>query len=75
VARLTSGMDPMVYRGVEYEISPTTPGVWEWHFQIGDRIKAGKTKSNLELLANRRVQLVIDRELRAGGANVQRAAE
>ena len=65
----------MVYRGVEYEISPIMPGVWKWQFQIGDRIKAGRTKSNLELLANRRVQLVIDRELRASGAKVQRAAE
>ena len=52
-------MDPMVYRGVEYEITPIEPGVWQWRFQIADRIKAGKTKSTLELLANRRVQLIM----------------
>ena len=65
----------MVYRGVVYELAPIKPGVWKWQFRIGHRIKAGRTKANLELLADRRVRMVIDRELRLSSANIQRAAE
>jgi len=65
----------MVYKGVEYEIASIDRGVWKWQFRIGDSIKTGRTKTNLEVLADRRVRLVIDRELRANSANVQHAAE
>ena len=64
-----------IYKGVEYEIAPIEPGLWKWQFRIGGRIKTGKTKANLELLASRRVQLVINQELRGSSPDLQRAAE
>ncbi len=57
----------MVHKGVEYTITLTElPGVWKWQFRIGDLIKSGKTEARLPLLAMRRVQLRIDRELKQG---------
>jgi hypothetical protein len=54
----------MIHKGVEYTVTPATPGVWKWQFQIGDTVKTGKTEAKLQLLAIRRVQLRIDRELK-----------
>ncbi|MCA6110310.1 hypothetical protein [Bradyrhizobium cenepequi] len=54
----------MIHKGVEYTITPSAPSVWKWRFQIGDTIKTGKTEAKLQLLAIRRVQLRIDRELK-----------
>jgi hypothetical protein len=55
----------MNYRGVEYTVTITTvPGVWKWQFRIGDEVKTGKTETRIDLLAIRRVQLRIDRELK-----------
>jgi hypothetical protein len=55
----------MVHKGVEYTVAPTaTPDVWKWQFQIGDQIKTGRTETRINLLAIRRVQLRIDRELK-----------
>jgi hypothetical protein len=55
----------MKYRGVEYTVTMTTvPGVWKWQFRIGDEVKTGKTETRIDLLAIRRVQLRIDRELK-----------
>jgi hypothetical protein len=54
----------MLYRGVEYEIKPIEPGAWKWQCRIGAVIRTGKTKCNLELLADRRVRTMIDRLLR-----------
>jgi len=54
----------MDYRGVQYEITKIEPGLWKYQFRIGAVIRTGKTKSSLELLADRRVRLTIDRLLR-----------
>jgi hypothetical protein len=55
----------MNHKGVEYEIAATAiPGIWKWQFWIGDLIKTGKTETRINLLAIRRVQLRIDRELK-----------
>jgi hypothetical protein len=55
----------MNHRGVEYTIAATTiPGIWKWQFRIGDEVKTGKTETRIDLLAMRRVQLRIDRELK-----------
>jgi hypothetical protein len=54
----------VTYRGVEYTVAATaTPGIWRWEFRIGDEIKTGKTATKLKLLAMRRAQLLINREL------------
>jgi hypothetical protein len=56
----------MNHRGIEYTVAKTAlPGVWQWQFRIGDQLKSGKTETKIDLLAIRRVQLRIDRELKA----------
>lgn len=54
----------MVHKGVEYSVISVAPGVWKWQFRIGDRLVTGRTEARLNLLAIRRVQLRIDRELK-----------
>jgi hypothetical protein len=54
----------MVHKGIEYNVTLIAPGIWKWQFRIGDEVKTGKTETNLSLLAMRRVQLRIDRELK-----------
>ncbi|KRR21211.1 hypothetical protein CQ14_21825 [Bradyrhizobium lablabi] len=54
----------MIHKGVEYSVTAVAPGVWKWQFRIGERVVAGKTEAKLNLLAIRRVQLRIDRELK-----------
>ncbi|MGY4225459.1 hypothetical protein ACVMIH_002820 [Bradyrhizobium sp. USDA 4503] len=53
----------MIHRGIEFSVTQLMAGVWKWRFQIGDRVFTGKTEAKLDLLAIRRVQLRIDREL------------
>ena len=53
----------MTHKGVEFTVTAVAPGVWKWQFLIGDRVIAGKTEAKLNLLAIRRVQLRINREL------------
>ena len=57
----------MVHKGIEYNVTLISPGIWKWQFRIGDEVKTGKTETNLSLLAMRRVQLRIDRELKKVG--------
>lgn len=54
----------MIYKGIEYTLTPAAPGVWKWQFRIGDKVVSGKTEAKLNLLAMRRIQLRIDRELK-----------
>ena len=54
----------MIYKGIEFTVTQAAPGIWKWQFRIGDKVKTGKTEAKLNLLAIRRVQLRIDRELK-----------
>ena len=54
----------MIHKGVEFTMTQAAPGIWKWQFQIGDKLKTGRTEAKLQLLAIRRVQLRIDRELK-----------
>ena len=55
----------MNHKGVEYSVAvAAVPGIWKWQFRIGDELKTGKTETRINLLAIRRVQLRIDRELK-----------
>ena len=54
----------MIYKDVEFTVTAAAPGIWKWQFRIGDKLIAGKTEARLNLLAIRRVQLRIDRELK-----------
>jgi hypothetical protein len=59
------GGGPVTHKGVDYTVAlTTTPGIWKWQFQIGEKVKTGKTETRISLLAIRRVQLRIDRELK-----------
>ena len=56
----------VIYKGVEYTVMATAePDVWEWRYQIGDKVKTGRTQTRLAALATRRVQSKIDAALRA----------
>jgi len=63
------GIFYMIYKGVEFTVTAVAPGIWKWQFRIGDRVIAGKTEAKLNLLAIRRVQLRIDRELKKASGN------
>jgi len=55
----------MNHKGVEYTLTRSeTPGFWKWQFRIGDLVRSGRTEASLALLAMRRVELRIDRELK-----------
>jgi hypothetical protein len=55
----------MNHKGVEYTLTRSeTPEFWKWQFRIGDLVRSGKTEARLALLAMRRVELRIDRELK-----------
>ena len=54
----------MIYRGVEYTVMEVGLGIWKWQFRIGEKVVVGKTEARLELLAIRRIQMRIDRELK-----------
>ena len=54
----------MIYKGVEFSVSASRTGTWTWHFRIGNRLVIGQTETGLHLLAVKRVQMRIDRELK-----------
>jgi len=55
----------MNHRGVDFIVASTAiPGIWMWQFRIGEKLKSGRTETRINLLAIRRVQLRIDRELK-----------
>jgi hypothetical protein len=66
----------MNHKGVEYTLATTaTPGVWKWQFWIGNDVKSGKTETRINLLAIRRVQLRIDRELKARASELRNSTD
>jgi hypothetical protein len=56
----------MRHRDIEFSVERASErdDVWIWRFMIGDKVRTGKTATKLELLAIRRAQLIIDRELK-----------
>jgi len=62
----------MIYKGVEFTVTAVAPGIWKWQFRVGDKVIAGKTEAKLNLLAIRRVQLRIDRELKKAEREITR---
>ena len=53
----------LLHRGIEYSVLKVEPGIWKWTFRIGGEVTTGKTATNIDLLAARRVQLRINRAL------------
>lgn len=62
--RLSPAEPAMIYKGIEFSVTLAAPDIWRWQFRIGDTVKTGRTEARLSLLAIRRVQLRIDRELK-----------
>ena len=55
----------MIHDGIKFTVAATeAPGIWRWQFTINEKTWTGRTETRLELLAIRRVEVRIDRELR-----------
>jgi hypothetical protein len=54
----------MNHKGVEYTVTTVEPGVWKWEFRIDQKVMAGKIRTNLKGLAQRRAEAKIDLYLR-----------
>ena len=56
----------MRHKEIEFSVEHASKrdDVWVWRLSIGGEVRTGKTAAKLELLAIRRVQSIIDRELR-----------
>jgi hypothetical protein len=52
------------YKGVEFTLTESDAGFWKYQMLIEGRTKAGIVRANLKLLAERRVRIKIDAELR-----------
>jgi hypothetical protein len=50
----------MNHKGVEYTLTMIEPGVWKWEFRIDEKVMAGKIRTNLRGLAQRRAEAKID---------------
>lgn len=53
------------HRDIEYTLTNVEPDLWRWSFEIDGKIKRGNTRVRLDLLAQRRVCTIIDRELKS----------
>lgn len=60
-------MKKLIYRhrDIEYTLSNIEPDLWSWTFEIDGTTKRGTTRARLGLLAQRRVCMLIDRELKS----------
>jgi hypothetical protein len=64
----------MNHKGVEYTLATIEPGIWKWEFRIDQKVMAGRIRTNLKGLAQRRVETKIDLYLKqAARAIGQRA--
>ena len=59
----------MRYRGIEFNVKPagTREDLWEWQFEIDGTGLTGQTQTRMRLMAIRRAELRIDRELARRG--------
>ena len=56
----------MRHREIEFSVEHASArdDLWVWRFTIGGEVRTGKTVAKLKFLAIRRVQSLIDRELK-----------
>ncbi|KWV52220.1 hypothetical protein AS156_10840 [Bradyrhizobium macuxiense] len=59
-------MKKLIYRhrDIEYTLRNIEPDLWAWSFEINGQLRHGTTRARLDLLAQRRVCMLIDRELK-----------
>ncbi|WP_298243616.1 hypothetical protein [uncultured Bradyrhizobium sp.] len=56
-----------MHRGIHYSLKPNAaPGYWRYVYAIANRVRSGRVQGRLQLLAIRRVQMRIDRDMRSG---------
>ncbi|UPJ55145.1 hypothetical protein [Bradyrhizobium sp. 192] len=56
-----------IHRGIHYSLRPNAaPGYWHYAYAIGGMVRSGRVQGRLRLLAVRRVQMRIDRDMRPG---------
>ncbi|MBR0817882.1 hypothetical protein [Bradyrhizobium liaoningense] len=56
-----------IHRGVRFSLKRNAaPGYWRYAYAFGDRVVSGRVQGRLPLLAIRRVQMRIDRDMRGG---------
>ncbi|RXH03887.1 hypothetical protein EAV90_12015 [Bradyrhizobium vignae] len=54
------------HRGIRYSLRPNAaPGFWRYTYAIRDKVRSGRVQGRLSLLAIRRVQMLIDRDIRS----------
>ena len=60
-------MKKLIYRhrDIEYTLTNIEPDIWSWSFEIDGKARHGTTRARLNLLAQRRVCTIIDRELKS----------
>ena len=52
------------HRDIQYTLTNIEPDLWSWSFEINGKTRQGVTRARLDLLAQRRVCTLIDRELK-----------
>lgn len=66
----------MIYRDIEYSLADVPDAnVWHWRFEISGRALTGRIQTRLRLLAVRKVQQRIDRELKQLRSNAPRRVD
>jgi len=54
-----------IHRGIHYSLKRNgAPGYWRYAYAIDDKVRTGRVQGRLPLLAIRRVQMRIDRDMR-----------
>jgi len=54
-----------IHRGIHYSLNRNgAPGYWRYVYAIADKVRTGRVQGRLPLLAIRRVQMRIDRDMR-----------
>ncbi|TWA96964.1 hypothetical protein [Bradyrhizobium stylosanthis] len=57
-----------IHRGIHFSLEPNgAPGYWRYAYAIADKVRTGRVQGRLPLLAVRRVQMRIDRDMRTEG--------
>jgi hypothetical protein len=63
------------HRDIAYTLANIEPDLWSWSFEINGKTRRGTTRARLGLLAQRRVCIIIDRELKNAARTRPRQAD
>jgi hypothetical protein len=70
-------MKKLIYRhrDIEYTLTNIETDLWSWTFDINGKTRRGTTRARLNLLAQRRVCIIIDRELKDAARTTPRDSD